>query len=587
MTFTTLALALLSVGPCQATLRLARPRAPLAFHEWQSAGALTCTSLTNHGTHFTARIEVGTPPQPFDVVADTGSDSVIITSCLCREKRHCNVENKCFTGTNKSSSFLMRSFANDDRVPVVVLTFGSGQIEAVISTDVVRVGTVTANMSDGLLLMVNQALRLSGPFEGILGLGLPRHQQPTPAAPAASASKQVATIQLPHPASPPMPKWPWFPAPKAQAPKKPSVTFAADVHEVTVRDVESPAASINFHPNSTDEDIALPSIDAVVVGGPRGPPAPADAPQDAGIYTARGFLETAGVTRFSMCFNDGADGVLRLATPQDPNALGSIGQVHWGLDLRGFSVGKKESPALFCGPNTAMRPGQDTPCGAIPDSGTTVMMGPAEHIKLLFNELCNQWSMCKDALAGELRGQPAHEVLQIMLMRCGDWMGEKGLSVLPSIHLHLRGSGGRDRTLEIPASTYIIETMAEEAHYVTKHLMGIFPVKVAVPSGHKRKVCAPAFGTQEYNTAKNGPVWILGTPLFYEFQVGYDMQSSPPSISFNEAPCGSCSHQTALFAESHEVAKANASAATRTRRNHPREIHGPLLVRELDPSLPL
>ena len=45
----------------------------------------SCAALKNKGVYFTARLCVGTPSQCFDVVADTGSDNVIITSCVCND----------------------------------------------------------------------------------------------------------------------------------------------------------------------------------------------------------------------------------------------------------------------------------------------------------------------------------------------------------------------------------------------------------------------------------------------------------------------------------------------------------------------
>jgi len=71
------------------------------------------------------------------------------------------------------------------------------------------------------------------------------------------------------------------------------------------------------------------------------------------------------------------------------------------------------------------------------------------------------------------------------------------------------------------------------------------PVDRSSNATSKGKVCLPAFGTMDYNTRANGPVWILGTPLFYQFVVGYDVSTNPPSISFSDqtkTPCGTCGH---------------------------------------------
>jgi len=438
----------------------------------------SCTVLRNRGTHFTVEIEVGTPPQNFDVVADTGSDSVIVESCVCADTHRCSAENKCFRGTNRSASFSVRFPAFAPR-SAVVLTFGSGQIEAVVASDVVRVGGVQAALPDGLLLMVDRALDISGPFEGILGLGVPHHE------------------------------------------------------------------GLGF-----------------------------------GGYSSKSFLETAGVPRFSMCFNAGADGVLRLGTPVVPGAMGSIGQLHWALDLQGISVGHANVPVQVCSP-ASMRSGQLTACGAIPDSGTTLMMAPARHLQLLFSELCDQWERCRNASTSSHYRK--HELFQAILLDCADWLSDDvGLHELPPLHFHVAGAGGAQQTIKLDGPAYILATKQEEMRYVTERLFGVFPVKVAIATGRKRDVCLPAFGSHDYTTQKNGPIWILGTPLFFEFQVGYDMQSTPPGISLINAPCGACNESASLVSSDRHVSSVRSHAIGR-----PRYVHGPMRIPKIDTSLPL
>jgi len=456
---------------------------------------MSCSPLRNRGTHFTVEIEVGTPGQKFDVVADTGSDNVIVASCLCSDAGRCRAEDKCYRGTNRSSTFRMPSSFNGE-TPAIVLTFGSGQVEAVMATDLVRVGKVSTPMHDSVLLMVDQALSISGPFEGILGLGLPRSEEQdrelVPPAPPAHGRHQPHMLQGVRP---------------------------------------------------------------------------------------KGFLESAGIGRFSMCFNDNADGVLRLGTPAEPGALGSIGTFHWGLDFRGISVGEETQPVAFC---NSKEPGQDTPCGAIPDSGTTVIMADPDHLRSLFSQLCDSWPRCQEQARGSEYSK--FELFQVLLLQCEDWMhNSTGLSELPPIHFHLAGAGGNTQTLKLDGNSYVFVTREDEVHYVTKHLFGIFPVRVAVATGRKRNVCLPAFASHSYNTQKNGPVWILGTPLFYEFQVGYDLESKPPSITFADQSCGSCA-SPALLASSARLAKDGGERAARRR---PREVHGPIRTPSFDHGLPL
>merc|ERR1719324_2283573 len=91
--------------------------------------------------------------------------------------------------------------------------------------------------------------------------------------------------------------------------------------------------------------------------------------------------------------------------------------------------------------------------------------------------------------------------------------------------------------------------MEEQMKIVQKNIMGM-PLKVPQKTGKRSKMCAPAFGTMEINTKDHGPVWIFGSPLFYEYNVGYDLDKSKPAISFSqtsETPCG-CSEDTSLVA---------------------------------------
>merc|ERR1711974_444928 len=101
----------------------------------------------------------------------------------------------------------------------------------------------------------------------------------------------------------------------------------------------------------------------------------------------RGFLEQAGIGEFSMCFNPGSDGVLRMGEPQAQDPLTNIGQEHWGLDFRGVTVGGVVNENVSFCRTDQMQAGQQTPCGAIPDSGTTTFMAPPEHVSQIMDEI--------------------------------------------------------------------------------------------------------------------------------------------------------------------------------------------------------
>merc|ERR1740138_1490038 len=174
-----------------------------------------------------------------------------------------------------------------------LMSFGSGKILVALASDEVSVGAVTAHMNNSLLLMVKQALKIKGQFEGILGLGRPhRHAMQRP-----------------------------------------------------------------------------------------------------GHRAVEGFMQAAGIERFSMCFNEGRPGVLGLNGPARGFPLQSVGTMHWGLDFRGISIGNATQTVAFC--NAAEKqPGMQTACGIIPDSGTTLIMGPAKQIASLYTDLCTRWPRC-------------------------------------------------------------------------------------------------------------------------------------------------------------------------------------------------
>jgi len=516
----------------------------------------TCTDLKNHGTHFGIEVAVGTPPQKFDVVADTGSNTLIIPSCMCQQEGSCLKKDRCFIGTNHSSTF---SVPMGPRGPKSLsLSFGSGTIAGMVIQDRARIGQLHTYMQDGLLLMTDHALNFGGSFEGILGLGLPEPSKLAhKAAHSGSNSKKEALRKI-------LKKIMHDPSQNDTLPSSEDPVYVGREHHGAL-----PRLS-----NSSEE------IQRVAQYGPKG------------------FMEQANVGRFSMCFNYGENGVLRLGNAPKPKEHGSIGTYHWGLDFRGVSVGDASQHLDFCSPKT-MLPGQKTPCGAIPDSGTTLIMGPTEQVYGLLSGICDQWPRCRrnhtalvESVASAKRAVEKQygidpfdislslntskaQVMKLLLLDCETWLDEaNGLSELPPVHFHVVGSNGTTQSLAIPPEAYIIESELQHAKHAGKLVWG--------SHRHRQsKVCSPAFSDMEYNTQNNGPVWILGTPFFYEFTVGYNMFSQPPTISFTPAkaePCGSCGKPAGLV----------GTAAQRGALNRPRWVPGPArLPTSIDVEQPL
>jgi hypothetical protein len=298
------------------------------------------------------------------------------------------------------------------------------------------------------------------------------------------------------------------------------------------------------------------------------------------LFNSTGFLESAGIGQFSVCFNQNANGILRLGQGSvSGDMLPSVGKVHWGLGLNGVSVGKSKIDVGLCSPDTKASD-QGTACGAIPDSGTTLVMAPKEHILMLFQKICDGWSRCShpDSDGAE---DPVERFL-MLLSDCAAWAGDEGegLKELPPVNFELEGADGKKKHVSLSPSAYIVETLEEDVKHITKHLAGVLPVDITVPTGHETRRCLPAFGVMEYHTESNGPIWIMGMPLFYEYRVGYDLKTSPAAVSFSDQDCGSCQgdQDTSLF--SHR--RGEYSGARPLNR-----IKGPVQLPNIDTSVPL
>mmetsp|Transcript_66393 Transcript_66393/g.187055 ORF Transcript_66393/g.187055 Transcript_66393/m.187055 type:complete len:510 (+) Transcript_66393:52-1581(+) len=135
-----------------------------------------CSQLTNvQGTHYTMPVLIGTPPQKFDLIPDTGSPWVIVADSKCTVC-DCAKLNKC---VNRNKSRTLHVPTLETNLPEThVLSFGSGPISILVATDEVRIdGTkIRHTMDRGVLLMEDNGLGFSGPFEGLFGLGIPEYK---------------------------------------------------------------------------------------------------------------------------------------------------------------------------------------------------------------------------------------------------------------------------------------------------------------------------------------------------------------------------------------------------------------------------
>jgi hypothetical protein len=143
------------------------------------------------------------------------------------------------------------------------------------------------------------------------------------------------------------------------------------------------------------------------------------------------------------------------------------------------------------------------------------------------------------------------DVLSMLLSDCSTWLEEGNMSELPPVHFFVSGGDtSASQTITIPGRSWLIQTMREGYQHEYRFVegYGAVPTGNIIGTGRQEKVCAPAFDPLEYPTNKNGPVWILGTPLFYEYTVGYDLDNNKISLrSQQEDPCGTCDYQIGLL----------------------------------------
>jgi hypothetical protein len=216
-----------------------------------------------------------------------------------------------------------------------------------------------------------------------------------------------------------------------------------------------------------------------------------------GYFYTKSFLEEANIKSFSLCFVQDSHGIMRFDESPKSESLGSIGGVHWGLGLEGVSTGSDSKKMATCGSGTN-RQGTKTTCGVIPDSGTTYIMAPQAQIDELYASLCDQWSHCDKV-----------DEFESMVESC------RNIDSLPPIHFHVTGTNSA-KQLEVPPSTYVFRESSAR--------------------------CKLAFDVLDYHTVENGPIWILGMPIFFAYEVFYDVASSPPSMAFSPSDgCRSCS----------------------------------------------
>jgi len=132
-----------------------------------------------HASEYFGKITIGTPPQEFTVVFDTGSGNLLIPSKQCTDEA-CTTHKRF--DAYKSSSAVDIAFADEPDKPVskggdrdvVTITFGTGEISGVFIKDTICVGAICTHADFVVATEESDEPFSLVPFDGIFGLSLPQ-----------------------------------------------------------------------------------------------------------------------------------------------------------------------------------------------------------------------------------------------------------------------------------------------------------------------------------------------------------------------------------------------------------------------------
>jgi len=137
------------------------------------------SSTEAHASEYYGHITLGTPPQEFQVVFDTGSGNLLIPSKQCKDEA-CTSHKRFDAGASTTSQDI--AFAdNPDKVvdhggdrDVVTITFGTGDISGVFVKDNICIGSICTHGNFVAATEESDEPFSLVPFDGIFGLSLPQ-----------------------------------------------------------------------------------------------------------------------------------------------------------------------------------------------------------------------------------------------------------------------------------------------------------------------------------------------------------------------------------------------------------------------------
>ncbi|XP_062971508.1 renin [Cynocephalus volans] len=122
--------------------------------------------LTNYlDTQYYGEIGIGTPPQTFKVIFDTGSANLWVPSTKC-SPLYTACEIHSLYDSSESSTYM-------ENGTEFTIYYGSGKVKGFLSQDVVTVGGITVTQTFGEVTELPLIPFMLAKFDGVLGMGFP------------------------------------------------------------------------------------------------------------------------------------------------------------------------------------------------------------------------------------------------------------------------------------------------------------------------------------------------------------------------------------------------------------------------------
>ncbi|XP_006751484.1 renin isoform X1 [Leptonychotes weddellii] len=122
--------------------------------------------LTNYlDTQYYGEISIGTPPQTFKVIFDTGSANLWVPSTKC-SPLYMACEIHSLYDSSESSSYMENGTA-------FTIHYGTGKVKGFLSQDMVTVGGITVTQTFGEVTELPLIPFMLAKFDGVLGMGFP------------------------------------------------------------------------------------------------------------------------------------------------------------------------------------------------------------------------------------------------------------------------------------------------------------------------------------------------------------------------------------------------------------------------------